>query len=287
MHLSKPPRILCFHLCSLITVAKRLIGRRFTGETVQSDIKLWPFKVLSWPHKDSKPAIAVTFKGEEKQFAPEQISSMILMKMKKTAEAYLGSDVQNAVVTVPACFNDSQRQATKDAATLAGLQVMRIIDEPTAAAIAYGLEKKAVNQKHAIRNVLVFDLGGGTFDVSLVLLGKGLFEVKAGTLTSTTETTIEVDCLYEVYEGTDFSSTISRARFELLNMDLFRDCMGIVEKCLKDGKMEKSDINDFVIVGGSTRISKVQKCCKIFNGKELSKSLNQDEAVAYGAAIHA
>ncbi|XP_021760865.1 heat shock cognate 70 kDa protein-like [Chenopodium quinoa] len=159
--------------------AKRLIGRRFTDETVQSDIKLWPFKVLSWPHKDSKPEIAVTLKGEEKQFAPEQISSMILMKMKETAEAYLGSDVKNAVVTVPAYFNDSQRQATKDVATLAGLQVMRIINEPTAAAIAYGLEKKAVHQKHAVRNVLVFDLGGGTFDVSLVLVGKGLFEVKA------------------------------------------------------------------------------------------------------------
>ncbi|KAK9748917.1 hypothetical protein RND81_02G090000 [Saponaria officinalis] len=300
--------------------AKRLIGRRFTDETVQSDIKLWPFKVLSCPTKDCRPMIVVTYKGVEKQFTAEEISAMVLVKMKETAESYLGSEV-DAVVTVPAYFSDLQRQATKDAGIIAGLNVMRIINEPTAAAIAYGLERKGADS-NVKRNVLVFDLGGGTFDVSLVTVGKDLFEVKAisgdthlgggdfdnrlvnhfvaefkskhkldisgnprslgrlraacekvkRALSSTTETLIEIDCLYE---GIDFSSVISRARFEKLNIDL-------------DAKMEKGDINEIVLVGGSTRILKVQKLLQdFFNGKELCKSLNPDEAVAYGAAIHA
>ncbi|XP_021716029.1 heat shock cognate 70 kDa protein 2-like [Chenopodium quinoa] len=314
---------------------KRLIGRRFTEETVQSDIKLWPFKVISFPHKDNKPLIVVTYKGEEKHFTAEEISAMILMKMKETAEVYLGTEVKNAVITVPAYFNDLQRQATKDAGTIAGINVMRIINEPTAAAIAYGLEKKAVEIKEAAKNVLVFDLGGGTFDVSVVHLAKDSFEVKAisgnthlgggdfdsrlvshfvaefkrkhnqdisgnpralarlraacerakRTLSSTTETSIQLDCLYETI---DFSSTISRARFEKLNMDLFSDVMDPVEKCLKDAKMEKEDIHEVVCVGGSTRIPKVQRLLKdLFHGKELCNNLNPDEAVACGAAIHA
>ncbi|XP_074284323.1 heat shock cognate 70 kDa protein-like [Silene latifolia] len=315
--------------------AKRLIGRRFTDETVQSDRKLWPFKVLSCPRKDSKPVIVVTYKGVEKHYFAEEISAMVLMKMKETAEAYLDSEVKDAVITVPAYFNDSQRQATRDAGIIAGLNVMRIINEPTAAAIAYGLENKAVDSKVDTSNVLVFDLGGGTFDVSLVTLGNDLFEVKAisgnshlggvdfdnrlvnhcvaefksnhnkdindnpralarlraacerakRTLSSSTETNIEIDCLYE---GIDFSSVISRARFEKLNMDLFKDCLEPVECCLRDAKMEKSDVNEIVLVGGSTRIPKVQRLLQdFFNGLGICKSLNPDEAVAYGAAIHA
>ncbi|KAK9748924.1 hypothetical protein RND81_02G090400 [Saponaria officinalis] len=314
--------------------AKRLIGRRFTDQTVQSDIKLWPFKVLSCPTKDCKPMIVVTYKGDEKHFTAEEISAMVLMKMKETAESYLGSEVKDAVVTVPAYFSDSQRQATKDAGIIAGLNVMRIINEPTAAAIAYGLERKGADS-NVKRNVLVFDLGGGTFDVSLVTVGKDLFEVKAisgdthlgggdfdnrlvnhfvaefkskhkvdisgsprslgrlraacervkRALSSTTETAIEIDCLYE---GIDFCSVISRARFEKLNMDLFKDCLTPVECCLRDAKMEKGDIDEIVLVGGSTRIPKVQQLLQhFFNGKGLCKSLNPDEAVAYGAAIHA
>lgn len=315
---------------------KRLIGRRFSDKTVQSDIKLWPFEVDSCTSgKDSKPVIVVTYKGKKKQFTPEEISSMVLMKMKETAEAYVGSEVKNAVITVPAYFNDSQRQATKDAGIIAGLNVMRIINEPTAAAIAYGLEMKADHSTVAARNVLVFDLGGGTFDVSLVNMDKDLFEVKAISgnthlgggdfdnrlvnhfvaefkknngkdissnakalgrlraacerakriLSSTTETTIEIDCLHD---GTDLFSTLSRARFEKLNMDLFRDCTRPIEKCLKDAKMEKSDIHDIVLVGGSSRIPKIQQLLQdFFNGKELCKCLNPDEAVAYGAAIQA
>ncbi|CAO2831590.1 unnamed protein product [Amaranthus hypochondriacus] len=314
--------------------AKRLIGRRFTDETVQNDIKLWPFKVIADSTENTKPIIVVTYKGEEKKFVPEEISSMVLMKMKETAETYLGMNVKNAVVTVPAYFNDSQRQATKDAGTIAGLNVMRIINEPTAAAIAYGLGKMSAVRKE-VKNVLVFDLGGGTFDVSLVQIGKHAFEVKAVSgdthlggedfdsrmvshfvaefkrkhnkdisisrkalgrlraacekakrmLSSVTETTIDIDCLFE---GIDFNSTISRARFERLNRDLFTDCLVPVEVCLKDAKMEKGNIHDVVLVGGSTRIPKVQDLLKeFFNGKELCKSINPDEAVAYGAAIHA
>ncbi|MBA0565064.1 hypothetical protein Golob_009959 [Gossypium lobatum] len=277
--------------------------------------------------------IVVTYKGEEKQFAAEEISSMVLMKMKEIAEAYLGSTIKNAVVTVPAYFNDSQRQATKDAGVIAGLNVMRIINEPTAAAIAYGLDKKAGSSGE--KNVLIFDLGGGTFDVSLLTIEEGIFEVKATagdthlggedfdnrmvnhfvqefkrknkkdisgnpralrrlrtacerakrTLSSTAQTTIEIDSLYE---GIDFYTTITRARFEELNMDLFRKCMEPVEKCLRDAKMDKSSVHDVVLVGGSTRIPKVQQLLQdFFNGKELCKSINPDEAVAYGAAVQA
>lgn len=311
--------------------AKRLIGRRFSDASVQSDMKLWPFKVLSGP--GDKPMIEVSYKGEKKQFSPEEISSMVLTKMKEIAEAFLGQTVKNAVVTVPAYFNDSQRQATKDAGLIAGLNVLRIINEPTAAAIAYGLDKKATSTRE--KNVLIFDLGGGTFDVSILTIEEGIFEVKATagdthlggedfdnrmvnhfvqefkrkhrkdisgnaralrrlrtacerakrTLSSTTQTTIEIDSLYE---GVDFYATITRARFEELNMDLFRRSMEPVEKCMRDAKMDKSQIDDVVLVGGSTRIPKVQQLLQdFFNGKELCKSINPDEAVAYGAAVQA
>ncbi|TYH38726.1 hypothetical protein ES332_D12G129700v1 [Gossypium tomentosum] len=292
--------------------AKRLIGRRFTDPSVQSDMKHWPFKVVAGP--GDKPMIVVTYKGEEKQFAAEEISSIVLTKMKEVAEAYLGQTVKNAVITVPAYFNDSQRQATKDAGAIAGLNVLRIINEPTAAAIAYGLDKKG--SKSGEKNVLIFDLGRGTFDVSLLTIEEGIFEVKATagdthlggedfdnrlfkrkhkkdissnaralrrlrttcerakrTLSSTAQTAIEIDSLYE---GIDFYSTITRAGFEELNMDLFRKCMEPVEKCLKDSKLDKSQVNEVVLVGGSTRIP-----------KELCKSINPDEAVAYGAAVQA
>lgn len=311
--------------------AKRLIGRRFSDPTVQSDMKLWPFKVIPGP--GDKPMIVVTYKGEQKQFSPEEISSMVLTRMRETAEAFLGQPIKNAVITVPAYFNDSQRQATKDAGTIAALNVMRIINEPTAAAIAYGLDKKA--SRKGEQNVLIFDLGGGTFDVSLLTIEEGIFEVKATagdthlggedfdnrlvnhfvaefkrkhkkdisgnaralrrlrtacerakrTLSSTTQTTIEIDSLYE---GIDFYATITRARFEELNMDLFRKCMEPVEKCLRDAKIDKSQVDEVVLVGGSTRIPKVQSLLQdSFNGKELCKSINPDEAVAYGAAVQA
>lgn len=311
--------------------AKRLIGRRFSDPSVQNDMKLWPFKLISGP--SDKPLIVVKFKGEEKRFSAEEISSMVLIKMREIAEAYLGQKIKNAVITVPAYFNDSQRQATKDAGAISGLNVMRIINEPTAAAIAYGLDKKASNSGE--KNVLIFDLGGGTFDVSLLTIEEGIFEVKATagdthlggedfdnrlvnhfvaefkrkhkkdisgnaralrrlrtacerakrTLSSTTQTTIEIDSLYE---GIDFYATITRARFEELNMDLFRKCMEPVEKCLRDSKIDKSRVHEVVLVGGSTRIPKVQQLLQdFFNGKELCKSINPDEAVAYGAAVQA
>ncbi|XP_027344913.1 heat shock 70 kDa protein-like isoform X1 [Abrus precatorius] len=311
--------------------AKRLIGRRFSDPSVQSDMKHWPFKVVPGPA--DKPMIVVQYKGEEKQFSAEEISSMVLTKMKEIAEAFLGQSIKNAVITVPAYFNDSQRQATKDAGAIAGLNVTRIINEPTAAAIAYGLDKKA--SRSGEKNVLIFDLGGGTFDVSLLTIEEGIFEVKATagdthlggedfdnrlvnhfvaefkrkhkkdistsaralrrlrtacerakrTLSSTSQTTIEIDSLYE---GIDFYSTITRARFEELNMDLFRRCMEPVEKCLRDSKIDKSQVHDVVLVGGSTRIPKVQQLLQdFFNGKELCKSINPDEAVAYGAAVQA
>lgn len=311
--------------------AKRLIGRRFDDPTVQSDMKLWPFKVTAGP--GNKPVINVTYKGEAKQFAPEEISSMVLVKMRETAEAFLGKTVKNAVITVPAYFNDSQRQATKDAGVISGLNVQRIINEPTAAAIAYGLDKKG--QSKGEKNVLIFDLGGGTFDVSILTIEDGIFEVKATagdthlggedfdnrvvnhmvqefkrkyrkditgnarslrrlrtaaerakrTLSATAQTTVEIDSLYE---GVDFYTTLTRARFEELNMDLFRKCMEPVEKCLRDAKMDKGQIDEVVLVGGSTRIPKVQTLLQdFFNGKELCKSINPDEAVAYGAAVQA
>jgi heat shock protein 1/8 len=310
--------------------AKRLIGRRFSDPLVQADMKHWPFKVVSGP--GDKPMIEINYKGEMKQFAPEEISSMVLTKMKEIAEAYLGQTVKNAVITVPAYFNDSQRQATKDAGFIAGLNVLRIINEPTAAAIAYGLDKKGSGSE---KNILIFDLGGGTFDVSLLTIEEGIFEVKATagdthlggedfdnrlvnhfvlefkrkhkkdissnaralrrlrtacerakrTLSSTAQTTVEIDSLYE---GIDFYATITRARFEELCMDLFRKCMEPVEKCLRDAKMDKGQIGEVVLVGGSTRIPKVQQLLQdLFNGKELCKSINPDEAVAYGAAVQA
>ncbi|KAG1495626.1 hypothetical protein G6F47_008964 [Rhizopus delemar] len=308
--------------------AKRLIGRRFNDAEVQADMKHWPFKVID---KESKPVIQVEYKGEAKTFTPEEISAMILGKMKETAEAYLGSTVKNAVITVPAYFNDSQRQATKDAGLISGLNVQRIINEPTAAAIAYGLDKKVEGE----RNVLIFDLGGGTFDVSLLTIEDGIFEVKATagdthlggedfdnrlvnhfmqefkrkfkkditgnarairrlrtacerakrTLSSAAQTTIEIDSLFE---GVDFYTSLTRARFEELNQDLFRNTMDPVEKVLRDSKIDKSQVHDIVLVGGSTRIPKVQKLVSdFFNGKEPNKSINPDEAVAYGAAVQA
>lgn len=308
--------------------AKRLIGRKFDDPAIQADMKHWPFEVIS---AEGKPKIEVFYKDEKKNFFPEEISSMVLTKMKETAEAYLGKTVTNAVVTVPAYFNDSQRQATKDAGTIAGLNVLRIINEPTAAAIAYGLDKKAAGE----RNVLIFDLGGGTFDVSILSIDDGIFEVKstAGdthlggedfdnrlvnhfvtefkrkhkkdltsnkralrrlrtacerakrTLSSSTQASIEIDSLFE---GTDFYTSITRARFEELNSDLFRSTMEPVEKALRDAKMDKGTIHDIVLVGGSTRIPRVQKLLQdLFNGKELNKSINPDEAVAYGAAVQA
>jgi len=308
--------------------AKRLIGRRFEDAPVQSDMKHWPFKVIS---DGGKPKIQVDYKGETKAFFPEEISAMVLVKMRETAEAFLGKTIKDAVVTVPAYFNDSQRQATKDAGTIAGLNVLRIINEPTAAAIAYGLDKKG----HGERNVLIFDLGGGTFDVSVLTIEDGIFEVKstAGdthlggedfdnrmvnhfvaefkrkhkkdlatnpralrrlrtacerakrTLSSSTQASIEIDSLFE---GVDFYTNITRARFEELNADLFRSTLEPVEKSLRDAKMDKAQIHDVVLVGGSTRIPKVQKLLQdFFNGKELNKSINPDEAVAYGAAVQA
>ncbi|TSK16161.1 Heat shock cognate 71 kDa protein [Bagarius yarrelli] len=308
--------------------AKRLIGRRFEDSVVQSDMKHWPFKVIS---DGGRPKVEVEYKGETKNFYPEEISSMVLVKMKEIAEAYLGKSVSNAVITVPAYFNDSQRQATKDAGTISGLNVLRIINEPTAAAIAYGLDKKVGSE----RNVLIFDLGGGTFDVSILTIEDGIFEVKstAGdthlggedfdnrmvnhfiaefkrkhkkdisdnkravrrlrtacerakrTLSSSTQASIEIDSLYE---GVDFYTSITRARFEELNADLFRGTLDPVEKALRDAKMDKSQIHDIVLVGGSTRIPKIQKLLQdFFNGKELNKSINPDEAVAYGAAVQA
>ena len=309
--------------------AKRLIGRKFSDSKVQDDMKDWSYKVVAG--SGDKPMIRVEFHGETKEFAPEEISSMVLTKMKEVAEGYLGKKVTDAVVTVPAYFNDSQRQATKDAASIAGLNCLRIINEPTAAAIAYGLDKN----KEEDTNVLIFDLGGGTFDVSLLNIEGGIFEVKATagdthlggedfdarllrhlaeefkrkhkkditgnaralrrlrsacerakrTLSTTSQTSVEIDSLFE---GVDFYTSITRARFEELNADLFRKCMEPVEQVIKDAKMDKSKINEIVLVGGSTRIPKIQQMLSsFFNGKELNKSINPDEAVAYGAAVQA
>jgi len=309
--------------------AKRLIGRKFNDATVQSDMKHWPFKVAEF---GDKPKLEVEYKNETKTFTPEEISAMVLTKMKETAEAYLGHDVKDAVVTVPAYFNDSQRQATKDAGVICGLNVLRIINEPTAAAIAYGLDKK---KGSAECNVLIFDLGGGTFDVSILTIEEGIFEVKstAGdthlggedfdnrmvdhfvnefkrkhkkdmkgnkralrrlrtacerakrTLSASAQANIEIDSLFE---GIDFYTSITRARFEELCSDLFKGTLEPVEKAMRDAKMDKSSINDIVLVGGSTRIPKVQKLLQdFFNGKDLNKSINPDEAVAYGAAVQA
>ncbi|KAI0752180.1 heat shock protein 70 [Fomes fomentarius] len=304
--------------------AKRLIGRKFDDPEVQRDRKHWPFQVTA---KGGKPNVQVKYRGELREFTPEEISAMVLGKMKETAEAYLGRSVSHAVVTVPAYFNDAQRQATKDAGTIAGLQVLRIINEPTAAAIAYGLDKKGGESQ-----IIVYDLGGGTFDVSLLSIDDGVFEVlatagdthlggedfdnrvidflvkqykkKTGTdvtsnlralgklkrevekakrtLSSQQSTRIEIEAFEN---GNDFSETLTRAKFEELNMDLFRKTMKPVEQVLKDANLKKEDIDEIVLVGGSTRIPKVQQLLKEYFGKEPSKGINPDEAVAYGAAV--
>ena len=306
---------------------KRLIGREFKDSSVQSDIKHFPFTVIE---RRSKPTISVKIGSEQKFFEPEEISAMVLGKMREIAEAYLGKKVTHAVVTVPAYFNDAQRQATKDAGTISGLNVLRIINEPTAAAIAYGLDKKEDE-----KNILVFDLGGGTFDVSLLTIDNGVFEVVATngdthlggedfdqrvmehfiklfkkktnkdvrkdnravqklrrevekakrTLSSQHQTKIEIESFYD---NEDFSEILTRAKFEELNVDLFRSTMKPVEKVLEDADLKKSDIAEVVLVGGSTRIPKVQQLVKeYFDGKEPSRGINPDEAVAYGAAVQA
>jgi len=304
---------------------KRLIGRRYDEPAVQKDLKHFPFAVVS---KDNKPFVKVNVKGSEKTFSPEEISAMILQKMKNIAESYLGKSVGHAVVTVPAYFSDAQRQATKDAGTIAGLNILRVINEPTAAAIAYGLDKTGGE-----KNILVYDLGGGTFDVSLLSIDDGVFEVLATsgdthlggedfdnrvieyltkqyqrkakvdvskdqraigklkrevekakrTLSSQMSVRIEIESFYQ---GEDFSETLTRAKFEELNMDLFKKTIKPVEKVLKDSGLGKHEIHDIVLVGGSTRIPKIQQLIEdFFNGKKASKGINPDEAVAYGAAV--
>ncbi|KAF9513535.1 hypothetical protein BS47DRAFT_1317455 [Hydnum rufescens UP504] len=315
-----------FHTNPANTVfdAKRLIGRKYDEPEVKRDQKHWPFKLIN---KNGKPSIQVKHKHELKEFTPEEISAMVLTKMKETAEAYLGKKVTHAVVTVPAYFNDAQRQATKDAGTIAGLNVLRIVNEPTAAAIAYGLDKKGGESQ-----IIVYDLGGGTFDVSLLSIDDGVFEVlatagdthlggedfdnrvmdhftklykqKTGTdisgnlralgklkrevekakrtLSSQMSTKLEI----ESFEGgNDLSETLTRAKFEEINMDLFRKTLKPVESVLKDAGVKKEDISEIVLVGGSTRIPKVQQLLKEYFGKEPSKGINPDEAVAYGAAV--
>ncbi len=308
--------------------AKRLMGRKFNDPVVQEEMKTFPFKVI--PHGSGNCGIQVNYKGETKTFTPEEISAMILTKMKETAEAYIGEKVTDAVITVPAYFNDAQRQSTKDAGVIAGLNVLRIINEPTAAAIAYGLDK--VNNE---KNIMIFDCGGGTHDVSLLTLDDGVFEVKATggcshlggedfdnrlleycadefkkktkidihgnaramrrlktacerakrTLSTASTAAIEIDALAD---GQDYNTNITRARFEDLCSDIFRKTMEPVEQVLRDAKKSKSEVHDIVLVGGSTRVPKIQQLLSdFFNGKELCKSINPDEAVAYGAAVQA
>lgn len=305
---------------------RRLIGRKFSEKEVQSDIKHFPYKVVS---KDGKPFVKVQSAGQEKTFSPEEISAMVLGKMKEVAESYLGKKVTHAVVTVPAYFNDNQRQATKDAGTIAGLNVLRIVNEPTAAAIAYGLDKTGEE-----RQIIVYDLGGGTFDVSLLSIEQGVFEVLATagdthlggedfdqriinhfaklynkknnvdvtkdlkamgklkreaekakrTLSSQQSTRIEIEAFFD---GKDFSETLTRAKFEELNNDLFKKTLKPVEQVLKDANVKKDEIHDIVLVGGSTRIPKVQSLIEEYFGKKASKGINPDEAVAFGAAVQA
>merc|ERR1711957_944331 len=305
---------------------KRLIGRRFKDSTVQKDLKLLPFKIVD---HDGKPQISVKVSGQDKLMGPEEVSSMVLVKMKETAENYLGKEVKHAVVTVPAYFNDAQRQSTKDAGTISGLNVLRIINEPTAAAIAYGLDKKTE------QNILVYDLGGGTFDVSLLTIDNGVFEVVATNgdthlggedfdqrvmqhlikifqkkhskdmtkdkravqklrrevekakraLSSTHQARVEIEALFD---GEDFSETLTRARFEEINNDLFKNTLGPVKQVIEDSGLKKNQIDEVVLVGGSTRIPKVQQLIKdFFNGEEPNRGINPDEAVAYGAAVQA
>ncbi|KAH7040356.1 heat shock protein 70 family [Microdochium trichocladiopsis] len=306
---------------------KRFIGRKFNEKEVQNDLKHYPYKVVQ---KDGKPIVQVEYQGETKKFTPEEISAVILGKMKEVAESFLGKKVTHAVVTVPAYFNDNQRQATKDAGIIAGLNVLRIVNEPTAAAIAYGLDKEGGE-----RHIIVYDLGGGTFDVSLLSIDEGVFEVLATagdthlggedfdqrvinyfaksynkkhgvditkdlkamgklkreaekakrTLSSQKTTRIEIEAFFE---GNDFSETLTRAKFEELNMDLFKRTLKPVKQVLDDAKMKKDEIDDIVLVGGSTRIPKVQELLEeFFNGKKASKNINPDEAVAFGAAVQA
>merc|ERR1719387_1039624 len=304
---------------------KRLIGRKFNDKSVQAEKKLVPYKIVS---KDDKPYVSVKLDGKMRDFAPEEVSAMVLTKMKEVAEGYLGQTVQHAVVTVPAYFNDAQRQATKDAGTISGMTVQRIINEPTAAAIAYGMDKK-----EGEKNILVFDLGGGTFDVTLLTIDNGVFEVLATNgdthlggedfdqrimqyfikmikkkdgnditsdkravqklrrevervkraLSNQHQARLEIESLYD---GNDFSETLTRARFEELNLDLFKKTLGPVGKVMEDGDLAKTGIDELVLVGGSTRIPKVQSLLKdYFGGKEPSRGINPDEAVAYGAAV--
>lgn len=311
--------------------AKRLIGRRITDSTVVADRKLWPFTVVD--DGNGKPKLEVEYKGEAKQFLPEEISAMVLTKMKQIAEAYLGQEVKSAVITVPAYFNDAQRQATKDAGTISGLNVLRIINEPTAAAIAYGLDK--IDSSKGAQNVLIFDCGGGTHDLSVLTLDEGVFEVRATagdthlggedfdnalvdfccaeferkykvslkdnsramrrlrtaaerakrTLSSATQTSIEVDSLHD---GNDFSVVITRAKFEQMCDAQFRRTVSPLDGLLRDAKMSKADIHEIVMVGGSTRIPRIRQLVSdYFGGKKLNDSVNPDEAVAYGAAVQA
>ena len=306
--------------------AKRLIGRKFSDPTVQDDIKRYPFKVIA--DSSDRPQIVVTTKDGEKKYYPEEISAMLLQKMKAMVEAHVGEEVRDAVITVPAYFNDAQRQATKDAGVIAGLNVLRIINEPTAAAIAYGLDKTKGE-----KNILIFDCGGGTHDISILTIEDGIFEVKstAGNthlggedfdniisdwvcdefrkktkldlktnpkamrrlrtsverakrvLSTSTQATIEVD---SILDGQDLSIVLSRAKFESLCESIFRKAMEPVDQAMKDAKMSKNDIHDIVLVGGSTRIPKIQQLLRdYFGGKELCQSINPDEAVAYGAAV--
>ena len=304
---------------------RRLIGRKYDDKDVTKDTKNFPFKVVN---KDGKPVVKVDVNKTPKTFTPEEVSAMVLGKMKEIAEGYLGKSVTHAVVTVPAYFNDAQRQATKDAGTIAGLNVLRVVNEPTAAAIAYGLDKTGDE-----RQVIVYDLGGGTFDVSLLSIDNGVFEVLATagdthlggedfdhrvmdyfvkqynkknnvditkdlksmgklkrevekakrTLSSQMSTRIEIESFHN---GEDFSETLTRAKFEELNMDLFKKTLKPVEQVLKDAKVKKSEVDDIVLVGGSTRIPKVQALLEeFFGGKKASKGINPDEAVAFGAAV--
>jgi heat shock protein 1/8 len=309
---------------------KRLIGRKYTDEVVQHDIKLWSFNVSG--DNNNKPLINVKYKNEDKTFHPEEISAMVIQRLKETTESYLGHPLKKVVITVPAYFNDSQRQATKDAGAIAGLEVLRIINEPTAAAIAYGLDKTGDKTE---KNILVFDCGGGTHDVSILTLDGGIFEVKSTggdthlggsdidnlivdylcedikkkhkmdvrenaralkrlniaaekakkNLSASSTTTIEVDSLMD---GVDYNTSLSRAKFESLADKVFQRTLKPLDQLLKDAKMSKGDIHEIVLVGGTTRIPRLQELLsEYFNGKQLNKSLNPDEAVAYGAAVQA